>query len=47
MPDEIEFDHTEVEGLVVVGGHAQEAEAQKTRLQQAQLGVRATSLGMS
>ena len=32
MPDEIEIDGSEVEGLVVVGGYWQQAEAQKERL---------------
>jgi len=32
MPDEIEIDGSEVEGLVVVGGYAQEAMAQAQRL---------------
>ncbi|MBE3074876.1 MAG: hypothetical protein IMZ75_08010, partial [Actinobacteria bacterium] len=32
MPDEIEIDGREVEGLVVVGGHTQEAMAQAQRL---------------
>ena len=32
MPDEIEIDGSEVEGLVVVGGYTQEAMAQAERL---------------
>ena len=32
MPDEIEIDGNEVEGLVVVGGYTQEAMAQAERL---------------
>ena len=32
MPDEIEIDGSEVEGLVVVGGYTQEAKAQAERL---------------